>query len=105
MSYSLQEWQLNKWLEDSRKTAKQIHAEIETQAAQRKAALDAADERFLTMFPHLRPTEQRLAALRDGKCAHCSARYPDWEHVAHFYCSSLCAEAAAAVAVDATAAK
>jgi hypothetical protein len=83
-------WQtkiLEKWREDSRKTPQQRQAEIDAAEARMKAA----DERFYTMYPHLRPTPERLAALKAGNCAHCSAPYPVWEHVAHFYCSHACA--------------
>jgi len=54
------------------------------------------DERFLAIYPHLRPTPERLAALAASTCAHCSARYTTWEHVAHFYCSWGCASSALA---------
>jgi hypothetical protein len=61
-----------------------------------EARRKALDELFLNRYPHLRPTPERLAALKDGKCAHCSARYPEMEHVAHYYCSHRCALAAEA---------
>ena len=86
----MSDWQtklLEKWREDSRKTPQQRQAEIEAAEA-RKSALD---EWFYTAYPHLRPTPERLAALQAGICAHCSARYPEWAHVAHFYCSHACA--------------
>ena len=91
----LEDWQ-NKVLEHWRKSPKQRRIEEEAEAARQEAARIALDERFYTAHPHLRPTPERLAALKDGKCAHCSARYPDWEHVAHFYCSHVCALAAQA---------
>jgi hypothetical protein len=86
----MNDWQqkvLEKWRENSRKTDKQRKADMEAA----EAARIALDERFFTAYPHLRPTSARLAALRDGKCAHCAAAYPVWEHVAHFYCSRVCA--------------
>ena len=91
----MSDWQtklLEKWREDSRKTVQQR----ETEAAAAEARMKAADERFFTAYPHLRPTPERLAALADGKCAHCEARYPEWEHVAHYYCSHRCALASEA---------
>jgi hypothetical protein len=66
------------------------------------ARVAAADERFYAKYPHLRPTAERLAALQAGKCAHCSARYPAWEHVEHFYCSALCAGTVIAAAAAAS---
>ena len=89
------DWQtklLNKWRQEFRKTIQQREAEAAAAATAAEARMKAADEWFLNRYPHLRPTEERLAALRDGKCAHCSVRYPEWEHVAHYYCSHACAE-------------
>ena len=97
----MSDWQtklLEKWREDSRKTLKQREAEMEAAAKAAEARRIALDELFLTAYPHLRPTPERLAALRDGYCAHCSARYPEWEHVAHYYCSHRCALASQALA-------
>jgi len=93
------DWQtklLDKWREDFRKPIKQREAEAAAAADAAAARMKAADERFFTMYPQLRPTPERLAALRDGKCAHCSASYPEWEDVAHFYCSHRCALASLA---------
>ena len=90
----MSDWQqrvLDKWREDSRKTIQQREAEAAAAAAAAEARMKALDERFFTAYPHLRPTPERLAALQAGICAHCSARYPEWEHVAHFYCSHACA--------------
>jgi hypothetical protein len=89
------DWQnkvLEQWRIERSKSAKQREAE----AARQEAARIAMDERFFTAYPHLRPTPERLAALKDGKCAHCSRGYPEWEHVAHYYCSHVCSLAAAA---------
>jgi hypothetical protein len=82
---------LEKWQEDIRKPIKQREAEAAAAADAAEARMKAADEWFLNRYPHLRPTPERLAALRDSKCAHCAAAYPVWEHVAHFYCSHRCA--------------
>jgi len=88
------DWQtklLDKWREDFRKPIKQREAEAAAAADAAEARMKAADELFLNRHPHLRPTPERLAAFRDGKCAHCSASYKAWEHVAHYYCSHRCA--------------
>ena len=94
----MSDWQtklLEHWRRESAKSIKQREIEYKEAIARQEAALAAADERFFAAYPHLRPTPERLAAFRDGKCAHCSAGYPEWEHVAHFYCSHACACAAA----------
>ena len=91
---SVQSWQttlLDKWRQDGCKTLQQRRAEMEAAAARVEAERVAADERFYAKYPHLRPTAERMAALQAGNCAHCSARYPEWEHVGHFYCSARCA--------------
>jgi len=95
----MSDWQtklLDKWREDFRKPIKQREAEAAAAADAAEARMKAADERFYTMYPQLRPTPERLAAFRDGKCAHCSTGYPAWEHVAHYYCSHRCALASLA---------
>ena len=87
-------WQtklLDKWREDISKPIKQREAEAAAAADALAARMKAADELFLNRYPHLRPTPERLAALKDSKCAHCSARYLEMEHVAHYYCSHRCA--------------
>ena len=94
----MSDWQtkmLEHWRRESAKSAKQRRIELEEAIVRQEAARVATDERFFAAYPHLRPTPERLAAFRDGKCAHCSAGYPEWEHVAHFYCSHACACAAA----------
>jgi len=100
----MSDWQtklLEHWRRESAKSIKQREIEHKEAIARQEAALAAADARFLAAFPHLRPTPERLAAYRDGKCAHCSAGYPAWEHVAHFYCSHACARLAEAAAAAA----
>jgi len=109
MAATVQDWQtklLNKWREDRRKTPQQRQADLEEYAAKQEAERFAADERFYASYPHLRPTAERLAALKKGECAFCNARYPAWEHFAHFYCSMGCArKEASASAASAAAAK
>jgi len=89
MSASWQTKLLEKWREDRCKTPQQRQAEAEAAFARQEAARVAADESFFAKYPQLRPTG-----------AHCSALYPEWEHVAHYYCSWECAtkEADAAAA-------
>ena len=92
-------WQtklLDKWREDIRKPIKQREAEAAAAADAAAARMKAADELFLSRYPHLRPTPERLDALANSRCAHCSASYPVWEHVAHYYCSHRCALASLA---------
>jgi len=92
------DWQtklLDKWREDFRKPIKQREAEAAAAADAAEARMKAADELFLNRHPHLRPTPERLDALANSRCAHCSASYPEMEHVAHFYCSHRCALAEA----------
>ena len=100
MSASWQTKLLEKWREDRCKTPQQRQAEAEAAFARQEAARVAADESFFAKYPQLRPTAERLAALQKGTCAHCSVRYPEWEHVEHYYCSWECAtkEADAAAA-------
>ncbi len=90
-------WQ-TKVLEGWRKTPAQRQTDAEAAFARQEAARVAADESFFAKYPHLRPTAERLAALQKGTCAHCSARYPEWEHVEHFYCSWGCVSAVKAAA-------
>jgi hypothetical protein len=93
----MSDWQtklLNHWREESGKSSHQREKEKQEAHAREEAEREAADELFYAKYPHLRPTAERLASLKAGKCAHCSKFYREWEHVEHFYCSIACARVA-----------